>query len=132
MKKNKILDKLTVKLAQNSFKGDNLDETKVKLFVKDLSKLSRPLAIYALMSYLKQVKNILKSKTLEIESEEKLDKSQIEIINKTFAKSYKILKVEFLVNPLLLGGVKVRVGDMVYDYSLKNNLDQLKGVIQNG
>lgn len=130
MKKNKLILKLVQKLAIQSFDSKGkLNQANIRLFSSQLKKLSTPLAIYALSRYIKQIRNILKDFTLEIESESGLTKSQVDILIKSFKLNHKIFQVKVLENSKLLAGVKVKIGDFVYDYSVLDRINQLRSKI---
>jgi F-type H+-transporting ATPase subunit delta len=62
-------------------------------------------------------------KTLKIESARKLDKKTLENIRSAFGDK---VESEESVREDLLGGVRIRTGDTVYDASLKKQLIRLK------
>lgn len=130
MKKSKLILRLVQKMAEQSFDSKGkLDSVKVKLFSSQFKKLSLPLAIYALKTYLKQLQNDLKKFTLEIESESEFTKAQVDKLTQSFSSTHKISQVKVIKNPKLLAGVKVKIGDLVYDYSVLNNINQLRSRI---
>jgi F-type H+-transporting ATPase subunit delta len=62
-----------------------------------------------------------------------LDAGQVEEIKGTLAKytgKRVILKVE--VDPVLIGGVVTRIGDMAFDGSLKTQLTRIGDILQKG
>ena len=62
-------------------------------------------------------------KMIEIETARKLDHTVLAKLKKTFGEKSEITEV---VNKDLLGGVKIKVDDLIYDASLKTQLSQLK------
>jgi F-type H+-transporting ATPase subunit delta len=62
-------------------------------------------------------------KTIELESAAKLKPSAINKIKKIFGKNSEITEI---INKNLLGGIKIKVDDLIYDASLKTQLAQLK------
>lgn len=62
-------------------------------------------------------------KMVEIETARKLDHTVISKLKKTFGEKSEISE---LVNKELLGGVRIKVDDMIYDASLKTQLKNLK------
>ncbi len=62
-------------------------------------------------------------KMIEVQTARKLDSVVINKLKKIFGEKSEITEV---VNKDLLGGVKIKVDDLVYDASLKTQLSQLK------
>ncbi len=62
-------------------------------------------------------------KIVEIETARKLEPSALSSIKKLFGEKSEITET---INKNLLGGVKIKVDDMVYDASLKTQLSKLK------
>ncbi|MBD3311219.1 MAG: ATP synthase F1 subunit delta [Candidatus Magasanikbacteria bacterium] len=86
---------------------------------------------------IKQVDNIIKEfikiekeqsgvKDIEITASDELDKKTVEVIKKAFGD-----KVEetLVVDKTILGGVKVKLGDKIFDASLRTQLERLKYVL---
>lgn len=78
---------------------------------------------------IKRKRNIL---VLEISSALPLQEAEVQKICAHFAKKYETEKtsVTVTVNPALLGGVRVQVGDMLYDGTLLGRMDELKRQIK--
>ena len=62
-------------------------------------------------------------KTITIESASKLEHSAINQVKKVFGEKSEITET---INKNLLGGIRIKVDDMVYDASLKKQLSRLK------
>ena len=126
-KTRKILDTM----VKMSFDNEgNISEVKVRNNAGLLSGLPRPAAIAALSAYLKRIKSELDKTTLKVESPLALDKPQVEKIKDAFAARYPVSGVKLAVDSSLFGGVKVKLGDMVFDDTIKNRISQLKGAIK--
>lgn len=132
MKKNKELQKMARKLAEVSFKDDRLVESSVLKSIKILKSLSRQEAINGLSEYLKEIRRIERAHTLYIETSSPLSQAQINQTRKIVEKSYKITKVLVEINPQILGGFRLKIGDEIYDESLLAKINQVKEVIING
>ncbi len=80
---------------------------------------------------LKRKREIL---VLEITSALPLQKREVDKISAHFAKKYNATQTSatVIVNPALLGGVRVQVGDVLFDGSLLGRLDGLNRQIKNG
>ncbi len=72
------------------------------------------------ISYSKKQEGI---KMIEIETARKLDHSVLAKIKKTFGEKSEITEI---VNKDLLGGVRIKVDDLVYDASIRLQLKNLK------
>lgn len=62
-------------------------------------------------------------KELEVESARELDKTTLNKIKKMFGENSE---VKMTVNPDLIGGIRVKVDDIIYNASLKKQLSKLK------
>jgi F-type H+-transporting ATPase subunit delta len=76
------------------------------------------------ISYSKKQSGI---KTIEIETKEKLTAQALEKIKKIFGEKSDIKET---LNKNMIGGIKIRIDDMVYDASLKTQLNKLKQSLQ--
>ncbi len=76
------------------------------------------------VSYSKKQSGI---KTVEVETAQKLNEKTLNKIEKIFGATSEVSQT---VNKDLLGGVKIKVDDMVYDASLKTQLNKLKQFLQ--
>jgi F0F1-type ATP synthase delta subunit len=132
MKIQKQLRKIVEIAVKNSAKDGKLMENQVKKYVAVFKKLSKPEAIAALSLYLKGIKRILDQHTLVVESAEKLSTQELDKVKKRMDLRFKIYDLRFKINPALLGGVKIHVGDWIFEDSIKSRIDQVKGVIING
>lgn len=131
MKSIKLLKKQAIKGAQLSFKSGKLDETIAKKFIKSFKTLPLNESILSLNYYLKALRSEIGKTTLTIESVIKIPKSEIKGLEGAFSKQYKILETREELNPSLLGGIKVRIGDIIFDDSLKARINQVKEALVN-
>ena len=118
MRKNKQQQKLVKKLVEASFENGKLIESQVIKSIKVLKSLPRHQAILALSVYLKELKRRQREHTMYIETSIPLTSNQLISIKKIINKKVKITKVETHVNPQIIGGFKLRVGDAVWDKSI--------------
>ncbi|NLV17336.1 MAG: F0F1 ATP synthase subunit delta [Syntrophomonadaceae bacterium] len=73
-------------------------------------------------------RNILKA---EVVSAKHVDKQDITQLEKALAAATgKKVRVEFSIDPTLIGGIKVRIGDRVIDASVVKRLDMLKSSLK--
>lgn len=130
MKVDKNLKKIINRLVLISFdtKGQLL-EKKANEYTKALKSLNGSQGILALSEYLKGMKREINKTTLEIETAVPLSAAQIKEIVGSFKGNLVISEVKTTLNEGLFGGIRVKIGDMVYDDSVSQKIYQLKGAI---
>lgn len=121
--------KMINKLAKASFKDCRIIESNVIRSIKLLKMQPKSQAIPALCEYLKSLKMIQRNHTLYIETVAPLSTNQLNKIKKIVEKKTKITKIVTRINPEILGGLKLQVGDEVWDESVLAKLNQVKEVI---
>jgi len=129
MKKKSKLKKLAAKYVNYSFKDGKGDENKIMKIMAELKSLPRSQAIYIISKFLKGVRKREGQTTLLIESAVPLTEAQLEGIFKSLRKEFVVTEVRNIVNPSLLGGFKVRIGDMAQDYSIRGKISQLREAV---
>lgn len=132
MKKSKILEKLVKKLVDASFKDGKLLEGAVVRSIKILKSQSRGEAIVTLSEYLKELKRKERQYTMFLETAIPLSPTQLKKTRKIVERKHTITKVSLSVNPQILGGFKLRIGDEIWDESISNKIHQIKEAIING
>lgn len=132
MKKNKLLEKTIDKLVVASFKDGKIVESQVVKSIKALKALPRYEAIQALTEYLKGIKRMMRKHTVYIETAIPIPQSLLGKIKKIVEKKVLVTKVVTNVNPEILGGFKLKVGDEVWDESLIDKINQVKEAIVHG
>lgn len=130
MKQDKQLKKIIFKSVQDSFSIGRLLEAQVVRHIKLYKSLPTPKAIFALTEYLKGIKRKLRQHTLVVETTTPLSLKQVEKIKKIVAKKYHITKLESKINQDILGGVRLRVGDDIYDESIQSKVIQIREVLE--
>lgn len=129
MIKNKQLQKTVSKLVDISFKDSKLIEAQVIKSIKILKSLSQEKAIMALSEYLKQLRRKEREHTMYIETTIPLSPAQVKKMKKIVEKKVQIAKVLVSINPEILGGFKLRIGDEIWDESVLGRVNQIKEVI---
>ena len=129
MKVNRTLQKLINKAVQNSFNDSGVKSEVVKKYITAFKKLNLSESIQALTLYSRGLKRILEEHTLFIESAGEMTKQQLDGVKSLFSKNYKLYTINSQFNPSLLGGLKVKIGDSISDYSIKGKIKQVKEVI---
>ena len=132
MKKNKQIKNLIRKLVEVSFKDERIVESQIIKSVKVLKCLPISQAVSALSNYLKELKRKQRQYTMYIETVTPLFPIQVKKIKKIVEKKHKITKIITQINPEILGGFKIRVGDQIWDETILGKISQVKEVIVSG
>lgn len=130
MKINKRLDAMINIYAKESFlKSGKLDEAKVLASVALLKKLPGFLPLLSLKVYLRRLRQIINSYTLEVETVQPLEASQLKSVRDLMSKGHLIAEENSTINPALMGGLRIKIGDLLYDNSIAGKINQLKEAI---
>lgn len=129
MKISKQLQKKVLSLINLSFDKGRIIESQVTKSIKELKTLPVSDSLPALQEYLKMFKRKEREHTMYIESTVSLSQSQVKELKKIAERKIKITKVVVNINPQLLAGFKLRVGDDVWDESIVGKVVQIKEAI---
>lgn len=130
--KNRQLQKLVNKLALWSFKDGRMIESNVIRSIKLLKMQPKSRIIPALFEYLKSLKRQQRQHTLYIETVIPLSQEHLKKIKKNVDERIKVTKIATKINPEILGGFRLQVGDEVWDASILAKLNQVKEAIIHG
>lgn len=119
-------------LVDASFKDGKILESQIVKSIKVLKSLPKYEAIQALGEYLKGLKREERAHTMYIETIIPLSPAHLKKIKKIIEKKVKVTKVITSINPEILGGFKLRIGDEIWDESVLNKLNQVKEAIVHG
>lgn len=128
--RKKYLQKMINKLAAISFRDGSLVESQVVKTIKLLKLQPASEAIQALSEYLKRIKRRQRQHTMYVETVIPLSPTQIKKMKKIVEKKVKITKVVTHINPDILGGFKLKVGDNIWDESILGKINQVKEAIR--
>jgi F0F1-type ATP synthase delta subunit len=128
MKKNKKLDKIITQAVEASIKNGAIDQTKVTQFTKNFKSFSLEDAVYSLKKYQKGLQNFISQHTMTIFAATELPKETLTKIKNSYNSNSKleIRNLKFELDSSLLAGFKFKIGDSVFDNSLRNSLENLK------
>ena len=130
MSSNKQVRSLAKDIFNSCKKDEILDEAVLKKFVSLLVNSEEPIAKKLLTNLDSLVANEEKRNTLIIESAFELETEQLETIKKYFeTKEGRKLKVIFSVNKEIIGGLRLRLGDFVWENSVMSNLATLENIM---
>jgi F-type H+-transporting ATPase subunit delta len=127
MKINKEIRQLAREMLRASFTDGQLDRGKIASLVQSLI-TKRPRHFMDVLQYFKRLLRLeIEKRHARIESATQLaPEAAVDIVTRLKRKYGEDLTTEFVVDPTLLGGVRVRVGSDVWDGTLRNRLDRLQ------
>ncbi len=110
-----------------SYVNGSLDREKIHSLVRLVGERKPRNYIQLLENYRRLLRLELDKRRATIESASEIDPAVgHEIISGLESKYGPGLATEFVVNPALLGGVRIRVGSDVWDSSVRNRLERLQ------
>ena len=127
MKLNKEIRQRSRKMLQASFTDGQLDPGRIASLVDSLVTRKPRNYIDALKNYKRLLRLELEKRHARIDTASEVDpaiRSEIEANLKS--KYGNDLSSEFHVDPQLLGGMRIRVGNDVWDGSVRNRLERLQ------
>ena len=127
MKITKEIRQLSREMLRASFTDGQLDRGKIASLVQSLI-AKRPRHFMAVLQNYKRLLRLeIEKRHARIESATQLAPQAAANIFERLKKKYgSDLTTEFVVDPTLLGGVRVRVGSDVWDGTLRNRLERLQ------
>lgn len=126
MKITKVANSTARRIFRMCQSDGRLDEAKLRICIRKLS-TDKPRDYRGILSALKRLVRLeMERRHVVVESATDLDTATRERVASGLAAKYGTdLTYEYRVNPDLLGGLKVRVGNDVFDGSVKGRLDRL-------
>ena len=127
MKITKEIRQLSREMLRASFTDGQLDRGKIASLVQSLIS-KRPRHFMAVLQNYKRLLRLeIEKRHAKIESAIQLSpQAAVDIVARLKKKYGGDLTSEFVVDPTLLGGVRVRVGSDVWDGTLRNRLERLQ------
>jgi len=126
MKTNKEIRRLSREMLRVSFTDGQLDRGKVASLLQSLVEKKPRHCIDILQNYKRLLRLEFEKRHATIESAAELSPEMREQIVSTLKRKYGAdLTTEFVVNPQLIGGMRVRLGSDVWDGSVQNRLQRL-------
>jgi F-type H+-transporting ATPase subunit delta len=127
MKLNKEIRQLSRKMLQASFTDGQLDPGRISSLVDSLIAQKPRNYIDVLKNYRRLLRLELEKRHATVETSGDLDPAiRSEIVANLKSKYGNDLSTEFHVDPQLLGGMRIRVGNDVWDGSVRNRLERLE------
>ena len=127
MKINKEIRRLSRELLRASFTDGQLDQGKIASVLQSLIEKKPRHYIAVLENYKRLLRLEVEKRHARIESARELTPEVSSGIVSNLRRKYgQDVTTEFLVNPELLGGLRIRVGSDVWDGTVRNRLERLK------
>ena len=127
MKISKDIRQLSRKLVRDSFVDGTLNRDKINSIVRAIIEKKPRHYIQLLENYQRLLRLEVEKRRATIESAAELDpEAGRQIVAGLEQKYGPGLATEYVVNPALIGGVRVRVGSDVWDSSVRNRLERLQ------
>jgi F-type H+-transporting ATPase subunit delta len=127
MKINKEIRRLSRKMLRASFKDGQLDPGRIASSVDSLIERKPRHYIDILKNYKRLLRFELEKRRARVETVSEMDAAmRSELVNNLKKKYGADLATDFVVNPKLLGGMRIRVGSDVWDGSVRNRLERLE------
>lgn len=132
MRNRKLLLKLVQKSVEQSFEKGKFSKTRAQKFIKTFKKLNLNEAIFCIDSYLKLLKQELSKNQAVVYTATKLNAAFRKQIMKKLYTTNHIPVTIFQTDPSILGGIMVKIGDGIYDNTVKNKINTVREAIING
>src|SRR3954468_21269743 len=127
MQTRKETRRLAKELLRSSFVGGHLDKARVTPVVHSLIDKKPRGYMQVLDTYRRLLRLEVEKRTATIESATQLAPDAAhEIVDNLKRKYGADLNTNFVTNPELLGGMRIRVGSDVWDSSVRNRLQRLE------
>jgi len=127
MKINKEIRQLSREMLRASFTDGRLDPSKISSVVDSVTARKPRNYVDVLKNYRRLLRLEVEKRRARIETASEMDSAtQSEVVDNLKKRYGSDLTPEFVVNPELLGGMRVRVGNDVWDGSVRNRLEQLQ------
>jgi F-type H+-transporting ATPase subunit delta len=127
MKINREIRQLSREMLRASFTDGQLDPGRIASLVDSLIARKRRRYIDVLKNYRRLLRLELEKRQAKIESAKEMDSATSSELVRNLKKRYgSDLTTEFIVNPDLLGGMRIRVGSDVWDGTVRNRLERLQ------
>ena len=127
MKINKEIRRLARETLRASFTDGQLDPGRIASLVDSLIARKPRNCVAILQNYMRLLRLELEKRRARIETASAVDlESSSKVIANLKKKYGNDLTTEFVVNPQLLGGMRIRVGSDVWDGTVRNRLERLQ------
>ena len=130
MKINKEIRQQSKDLLRASFTDGQLDQGRVSSLVRSLLDKKPRNYLAILDNYKRLLRLEIEKRTATIESADELAPEVARDLVSNLKRRYgPDLTTRFVVNPDLLGGMRIRIGSDVWDSSVRNRLQRLEATL---
>jgi F-type H+-transporting ATPase subunit delta len=127
MKINKEIRKLSREMLRASFTDGQLDPGRIASLVDSLIARRPRNYVDILKNYRRLLRLELDKRRARIETASDVESTISSELIANLKRKYGVdLTTEFVVNPQLLGGLRIRVGNDVWDGTVRNRLERLQ------
>jgi F-type H+-transporting ATPase subunit delta len=127
MKINKEIRQLSRKMLQASFTDGQLDPGRISSLIDSVIAKKPRNYIDVLKHYRRLLRLEIEKRQATVETASEVDPAiRSEIVANLKSKYGDDLSTQFQVDPQLLGGMRIRVGNDVWDGSVRNRLERLQ------
>jgi F-type H+-transporting ATPase subunit delta len=127
MKVNKEIRRLSREMLRASFTDGQLDSGRIASLVDSLIARKPRNYVDVLKNYRRLLRLEVENRRARIETASEVDREATSKVIENLKKRYgDDLTTEFVVNPQLLGGMRIRVGSDVWDGTVRNRLERLQ------
>jgi F-type H+-transporting ATPase subunit delta len=127
MKVNKEIRRLSREMLRASFTDGELDSGRIASLVDSLIARKPRNYVDVLKNYRRLLRLEVEKRRARIETASEVDREATSKVIENLKKKYgDDLTTEFVVNPQLLGGMRIRVGSDVWDGTVRNRLERLQ------
>jgi F-type H+-transporting ATPase subunit delta len=127
VKINKEIRRLSREMLRASFTDGQLDPGRIASVVDSLIARKPRNYIDVLKNYRRLLRLEVEKRRARIETASEVDREASSKVIENLKKRYgNDLTTEFVVNPQLLGGMRIRVGSDVWDGTVRNRLELLQ------
>lgn len=127
MKINKEIRQLSREMLRASFTDGQLDRGRIGSLTQSLIEKRPRHFLEILQNYKRLLRLEIEKRHAKIESAMQLDpQAAVNIVDRLKKKYGGELTTEFVVDPTLLGGVRIRVGSDVWDGTVRSRLQRLE------
>ena len=127
MKINKEIRQLSREMLRASFTDGQIDPGRIATLVDSLIQRKPRNYLEVLKNYRRLLRLELEKRRARIETASEPDSATSSELVANLKKKYgSDLTTEFVVNPQLLGGMRIRVGSDVWDGTIRSRLERLQ------
>lgn len=127
MKMNKEVRQLSRALLRSSLTDGQLDQGRISSLVKSLLEKRPRNYVAVLEAYKRLLRLEIEKRSAVIETATELAPDAARQLTENLKQKYgNDISMQFVTNPDLLGGMRIRVGNDVWDSSVRNRLQRLQ------